>query len=39
MSQSIELTINNQAVGPIEVGDGVMMIEFLHELVYLWLCQ
>ncbi|WP_350431545.1 2Fe-2S iron-sulfur cluster-binding protein [Shewanella sp. H8] len=35
MSQSIELTINNQAVGPIEVGDGVMMIEFLHEYLNL----
>lgn len=35
MSQSIKLTINNQAVGPIEVADGVMMIEFLHEYLNL----
>ena len=35
MSQSIKLTINNQAVGPIDVADGVMMIEFLHEYLNL----
>jgi len=35
MSQSIKLTINNQAVGPIEVADGVMMIEFVHEYLNL----
>ena len=35
MSQSIKLTINNQAVGPIDVGDGIMMIEFLHEYLNL----
>lgn len=35
MSQSIKLTINNQAVGPIDVGDGTMMIEFLHEYLNL----
>ena len=35
MSQTITLTINDQAVGPIDVADNTMMIDFLHEYLNL----
>ncbi len=35
MSQNIKMTINDQPVGPVEVPDGLMMIDFLHEYLNL----
>jgi len=34
-SQPISLTINNKQIGPIDVPEGLMMIDFLHEYLYL----
>ena len=33
MTQTISMTINGDAVGPVEVPDDLMMISFLHEYV------
>ena len=35
MSQHIQMTVNNQSVGPVDVPDGLKMIEFLHEYLNL----
>jgi aerobic-type carbon monoxide dehydrogenase small subunit (CoxS/CutS family) len=35
MSQSIELKVNGKKVGPMDVPDNLMMIEFLHEYLNL----
>src|SRR5471030_3544916 len=34
-TQPLELTINNQHYGPLDVPEGLMMIDFLHEYVAL----
>ena len=33
--RALSMTINGQAVGPLEVDDDLMMIEFLHEYLNL----
>ena len=35
MSRPIKMTINGQQIGPLDVPEGLMMIEFLHEYLNL----
>ena len=38
-TQPLTLTINHQQYGPLEVPEGLMMIDFLHEYVALTGCR
>lgn len=38
-TQPITLTVNNQSYGPLEVPEGLMMIDFLHEYLDLTGCR